>query len=84
MVIKSKDFFQEPRTVLKDAYKFLGHDIEPDIELVVNPSTSKIQMDSKIKEQLIEFYKPHNENLLKHWGIDFITAQKNVIERKNE
>jgi len=80
MVIKSEEFFQEPKIILEDAYKFLGYNIKPDINIkvTINPTSPKIPMDSKLREQLENFFKPHNEKLLKHWGIDFIIPQKQI------
>lgn len=71
LILKCEDFFDSPQKILNKVLSFLDLD---NFELESfkkfnfgnNPS-----MDEKVRNELIEYFKPHNERLYKLLGVDF-------------
>jgi hypothetical protein len=70
LVLKSETFFAEPKAVLNQVLTFLGLSTwEPDRLPKYNMGTYRA-MDRILRGRLTEFFRPHNERLYKHLGVD--------------
>jgi ubiquinone/menaquinone biosynthesis C-methylase UbiE len=71
MFIKSEDFNKDSSSVYNQVLNFLGLEA---FELEIYEKIRKRQyekMDSQTREALSEFFKPYNEKLYRHIGINF-------------
>jgi hypothetical protein len=75
LVIKSEDFFENPRDIIKLAVGFLGLPAwEPEVShLGEKRNTGKYEegMDPAIRKRLEEYFEPHNKRLYEYLGRDF-------------
>ena len=71
LVLSTEDLSNEPNTVLKNVFEFLN---VPD-KKITNLQKRKVakypKMESKTREFLLKFFKPHNEKLFKLVGKKF-------------
>ena len=71
LIIKSEDFYDNPHDNMAKTFDFLGL---PNYSLKeypqVNPGTYS-QIDSKLRETLVEYFAPHNLELEKYLGMKF-------------
>jgi hypothetical protein len=71
LIERSEDLFQEPRLVYRRVLEFLdlpGHDLT---EYEAFNSFSSGQMDPALREQLVDFFRPHNRRLYEYLEHDF-------------
>jgi hypothetical protein len=75
LLLKSEDFFQDPRQTLKPVLDFLDlPDWEPEASELrdkVNKGGYENRMDPAIRRRLEEYYEPHNQRLYEFLGVDF-------------
>jgi hypothetical protein len=75
LVLKSEDFFERPREILKRVLDFLDlPDWEPEASEGLdkrNKGGYERKMDPAIRLRLTEFFEPHNRRLYDHLGVDF-------------
>jgi hypothetical protein len=75
LVLKSEDFFERPREVLKLVLDFLDlPDWEPgasELRDKVNKGKYEQGMDLAIRRRLEDFFAPHNRRLYEYLGVDF-------------
>jgi len=75
LVLKSEDFFERPREILKLVLDFLDlPDWEPgasELRDKVNKGRYEQRMDPAIRRRLEEYYEPHNQRLYESLGVDF-------------
>jgi hypothetical protein len=76
LLIKSEDFFNNPLDSLQKIYRFLDmkkynfKNISAD-KVNKNSSGFNDEIDSKLRKELEDFFKPYNEELNKNWNINF-------------
>jgi hypothetical protein len=71
LIIKSEDLFKNPENTLNDAFKFLDLPQYHKIEFK-RPNQGKYsKLETKIVEELTEYFKPYNQQLYEYLGIDF-------------
>lgn len=71
LIIKSEDFFHDPKKVTNQVFEFLG--LEP-YELKKYEVVRKgnyPRMKSETRKKLVEYFKPHNEKLYQYLRRDF-------------
>ena len=76
LVLKSEDFFKRKSDTMKLVMDFLDL---PDWESEAEPESSKIRnkgrytqpMDPAIRQRLDDYFRPHNQRLYEHLGVDF-------------
>lgn len=73
LIIQSERFFSNPDQVFQEVLQFLN---VPNFHLeeyskVDAGKYEKSKMDSSVRKQLIEYFKPHNEELYKFLGINY-------------
>lgn len=75
LVLKSEDFFEQPREILKLVLDFLDlPDWEPEASELrdkVNKGKYEERMDPAIRRRLEEYFEPHNQRLYEFLGVDF-------------
>jgi hypothetical protein len=75
LVLKSEDFFDNPRQTLKTVLEFLGlPEWEPEpskLENKRNAGRYEDNMDPATRRRLEEYFEPHNRRLYEHFGTDF-------------
>jgi hypothetical protein len=75
LVLKSEDFFDRPREILKPILDFLDlPDWEPsasELRDKVNKGGYAQRMDPAIRRRLEEYFEPHNQRLYEYLGVDF-------------
>ena len=76
LVLKSEDFFEDPRTTLQTAFDFLGlPEWEPTAEELLggkrNTGGYGKEMDPATRRRLKEYFEPHNKRLYDFLGVDF-------------
>lgn len=76
LVVKSEDFFADPTLGLRPVLDYLGLPAwEPDTselpEKRKNTGGYEQRMDPAIRQQLEDFYRPHNQRLYDWLGVDF-------------
>jgi len=73
LILKSEEFFKEPNMIYNQVLKFLNlpkwqlHEYKK----IGAGVYKRHEIDSKLKKQLVEFYKPYNEDLNKLLGNKF-------------
>jgi len=71
LILKSEDFFQNPRGVFNKATGFLNLP-EWDLEGYRKFTHGKYKpMDARLRKKLVEYFKPHNKKLYKYLSCDF-------------
>ena len=72
LIMHSKDFFDNPSKIYQNTLDFLNmpqFDLKNyDVQGRVNENPN---IDSKLRKQLIEYFKPHNERLYQFLGRNF-------------
>jgi Sulfotransferase domain len=75
LVLKSEDFFDNPKESLKTAFDFLDlPDWEPgawELGNKLNRGGYEQEMDPTIRRRLEAFFEPHNRRLYDYLGVDF-------------
>jgi hypothetical protein len=72
LVLKSEDMYQDPARVYQRAIEFLElPPFEFDFFPAMNQFTKTSTFDDALREELLEFYRPHNERLYELLGVDF-------------
>jgi len=75
LVLKSENFFEHPREVLKRVLGFLDlPDWEPEASEFLdkrNKGGYEQKMDPAIRRRLTKFFEPHNRRLYDYLGVDF-------------
>jgi sulfotransferase family protein len=75
LVLKSEDFFENPRKTLKSVLEFLGlPEWEPEpskLENKRNAGRYEEEMDPVTRRRLEEYFEPHNRRLYDYLGVDF-------------
>jgi hypothetical protein len=75
LILKSEDFYANPAAVLKEVYTFLHLPVtelqlgKKEYKQLNNTRYSK--MDQALREQLVEYFRPHNARLYEFLGTDF-------------
>jgi Sulfotransferase domain len=81
LILRSEDLYSDPAGVLKQTLEFLGvpyGDLNKEFKNYRRPSKkgyrNKVvppKLDPKMREYLIEYFRPHNARLYKYLGVDF-------------
>jgi hypothetical protein len=75
LVLKSEDFFENPKETLKLVLEFLGlPEWEPEpsqLENKRNAGRYEDDMDPATRRRLEEYFEPHNRRLYDFLGTDF-------------
>lgn len=75
LILKSEDFYADPRAVLKRSHAFLGlsdtdsHEQEPVFKKYNDTKSPK--MEDTTRKRLIQYFEPHNERLYNYLGTNF-------------
>ena len=73
LIIKSEEFFCDPQAVLRRIFDFLG--VDPEFKLkefkVFHANPKNFGAEEGLKNELREYFKPHNEDLAQLLGEDF-------------
>ncbi len=71
LILKSEDFYSNPSATMKQVHRFLNL---PDYQLTeyrnYNPGSYSLISD-KLRQQLVEFFRPYNQQLEEYLGIKF-------------
>jgi hypothetical protein len=71
LVLKSEDFFANTASVMSQVHKFLG---VPDVEMVKmdrHKSFPYPKMDQTLRQRLLKYFEPYNQELYDYLGRDF-------------
>jgi hypothetical protein len=71
LILKSEDFFDDPSATLRQVVEFLNL---PDWESKKYKKygyTHEAEMDIRIREYLVDYFRPHNRRLYEYLGRDF-------------
>ncbi len=71
LIIKSEDFFENPEKIIQETYQFLGL---PEYKLTEFPKLNVgyyPEISNKIKNDLKEYFRPHNQKLEDLLGMQF-------------
>jgi hypothetical protein len=72
LVLKSEDMYEDPARVYQRVIEFLElPPFELDFFPAMNQFAKTSTFDDALREELLEFYRPHNERLYELLGIDF-------------
>ncbi|MEJ7841875.1 MAG: sulfotransferase domain-containing protein [Rubrobacter sp.] len=72
LVLKSEDYFERPREVLKPVLDLLDlPEWEPETWETRNKGSYEQRIDSDTRQRLSRYFAPHNERLYDYLGIDF-------------
>jgi len=72
LILKSEDLFDNPTRIMKKVYEFLGvENIELSRYQQYNPTDKSKKMQEKVRNYLVDFFKPHNERLYEFLGTRF-------------
>jgi len=74
LIIKSEWYFQNQRKAMKIVYDFLDLEFVPQRKLYMRFNKRKSNYDSmkpRLRQELVEYYKPHNQKLYELLGKDF-------------
>lgn len=72
LIVRSEDFFSDPRAVTGKCFRFLGLMDHPLEEYKNhNPGGYGKDADSPERKMLADFYRPHNKRLYDYLGVDF-------------
>jgi len=71
LIINANEFYQNPKNVFLSAHKFLDIPRYDSNDYTHYNLGKYKEMDVKIKKELQDFFKPHNEELYKFLGRDF-------------
>lgn len=71
LILRSEDFFRNPAKITKKIFKFLEIPNWSDIKYKKFAEGSYKKMDNEIRENLIRYFKLHNQRLYKFLGKDF-------------
>ena len=71
LIIKSEIFFENPAKIVKQVFKFLELPNWSDIKYIKYAEGSYKRMDKDTRENLIRYFKLHNQRLYKFLGKDF-------------
>jgi len=71
LVLRSEDLYTEPQTAFDTACDFLGISRHPLVRPKRHNEIKRLPMDRAVREELREFYRPHNEALFAFLGRDF-------------
>ncbi len=75
LVLKSEDFFERAQGTLERVLDFLDlPNWEPEASEKRNKGKYEPEMDPATRQQLEEYFEPHNKRLYEHWGVDFRVA----------
>ena len=71
LIIKSEELFENPKVILKKTFDFL--DLAPYENIAFKRSNqgNYKKLDTKIKIELKEYFKPYNEQLYDYLGMNF-------------
>jgi hypothetical protein len=72
LVLKSENFFECPQDTLERVLDFLDlPNWEPEASEKRNRGKYEQEMHPATRQQLEEYFEPHNEKLYEHLGVDF-------------
>ena len=72
LVLKSEDFFERTQGTMERVLNFLDlPNWEPEASEKRNKGKYEQEMHSATRQQLEEYFEPHNEKLYEHLGVDF-------------
>ncbi len=73
LVLKSEEFFKEPRNVLRRVFKFLAVDENFEVADIKprNVAWGKTRVDAEVYNYLNDFFRPHNQTLYEMLGENF-------------
>ena len=71
LILKSEEFYSNPSATMKQVHRFLNL---PDYQLTeyrnYNPGSYSLISD-KLRQQLVEFFHPYNQELEEYLGMEF-------------
>jgi hypothetical protein len=71
LFLKSEEFFKYPEVTINAVYSFLGVEQVPVYNFATKNKYSYPPMNRAIRQNLVNFFKPHNDRLSKLLGPDF-------------
>lgn len=71
LVLRSEDLYAEPQKVFDTTCDFLGISRHPLVKPTRHNEIKRAPMDAALREELTEFYRPHNEALYSYLDRDF-------------
>jgi hypothetical protein len=73
LVLKSEEFFKEPRDVIRRVFKFLEVDENFEVTDIKprNVGSKKTRVDAEVYDYLTDFFRPHNQALYELLDEDF-------------
>ncbi|MFW9820739.1 MAG: sulfotransferase domain-containing protein, partial [Candidatus Thorarchaeota archaeon] len=71
LIIKSEDLFENPRDVMRKSFKFLNLRNYENITFKKANQGIYSKLDSDIKSQLNEYFRPYNQQLYDYLGVNF-------------
>jgi hypothetical protein len=71
LVLKSEEFYKQMPLVMSQVYDFLGVPNLPPMKMNRHKSFPYPKMEQRMRQQLVEYFKPYNEQLYDYLGRDF-------------
>ena len=71
MIIKSEELFKNPKNILAKTFKFLDLPNYENITFKRANQGKYPKMDSRIRIELTEYFRPYNQQLYDYLGINF-------------
>jgi hypothetical protein len=72
LVLKSEDFFERPKEILKIIVDFLGlPNWEPEAYEICKKGAYEEEMDPATRRRSEEYVEPYNRRLYEYLGVDF-------------
>jgi len=73
LVLKSEEFFKEPKNVIRRVFEFLEVDESFEVADIRprNVGSGKTRVDAQVYAYLSDFFRPHNQSLYELLGEDF-------------
>jgi hypothetical protein len=70
LIIKNEDFDANPAAVVKRVLKFLGVDVQKQLDYSRRNTGEYRDMDARVRKNLIDYFRPYNQQLYQFLGVN--------------
>lgn len=70
-IVNANQFFKDPISQMQEIYDFVGLPEYEPLEIKEKNPSPPLEVDDEIRAELVEFFKPYNEQLYDYLGVDF-------------
>ncbi|MGD1699648.1 sulfotransferase domain-containing protein [Dapis sp. BLCC M229] len=82
LILETEDLFERPQATMNKVFNFLNLQPKSVYYSLNIEQETKIDIDSEIYQNLIEYFQPYNQKLNEYIGINFNKKERNPIHRK--